>query len=264
MKSSKHRLKAAIMSLMRSVARFLLRSGVGYQEFALIAKKAFVDTAVEGYGVRGRPTNISRVALLTGLTRKEVRNMRDLVIDPAMEKSDSRSLPAEVLHLWYTSRAYLNEDGKPIDLPFSGPCPSFETLVRDCARDIPHGAVRAELRRINAVGEGSNGYLRVLKREAIPLEPDEKLIEGLETGLIPLARTLAHNVEEISASRFQRAVTVPFISAESFGPVEEQIEKKLVLMTEDLDNFLVRFEADEKEDGRLSGVGIGVYYYREE
>lgn len=264
MKSPRNSLQIATMSFMRSVARFLLRSGVDYQEFALIAKKAFVDTAIEDYGVRGRPTNISRVALLTGLTRKEVRSIRDWVTDSSIEKPDSRSLPAEVLHLWYTSPAYLDEAGDPIDLPFSGPCPSFETLVRDCARDIPHGAVRAELRRINAVDEIADGYLRVLKRDAIPVEPDEKLIVGLETGLIPLARTLAYNVSTVGRSRFQRAVAVPFLSAKAFDTAEEQIEKKLVLVTEDLDDFLVQYEVDENEEDRLAGVGIGVYYYREE
>ena len=66
----------AILLVLKPLARALLRAGVGYREFSEIAKTAFVETATVDYGLRGRPTNISRVAVMTGLTRKEVRRIR--------------------------------------------------------------------------------------------------------------------------------------------------------------------------------------------
>jgi len=66
----------ALLVALRPLARALLRAGIGYREFAEISKSAFVDIATKDYGLRGRPTNISRVAVMTGLTRKEVRISR--------------------------------------------------------------------------------------------------------------------------------------------------------------------------------------------
>ena len=72
----------AILLVLRPLAKALLRVGVGYREFSEIAKIAFVQTATEEYGLRGRPTNISRVAVMTGLTRKEVKRVRDKTANP--------------------------------------------------------------------------------------------------------------------------------------------------------------------------------------
>ena len=61
---------------LKPVARWLLRSGVTWKEFAELARSAFVDTAFEEFGIRGRPTNVSRVALLTGLSRRSAVALR--------------------------------------------------------------------------------------------------------------------------------------------------------------------------------------------
>ena len=53
----------AVLLVIRPIARALLRAGIGYREFAEICKTAFVDVAGKDYGLRGRPTNISRVAV---------------------------------------------------------------------------------------------------------------------------------------------------------------------------------------------------------
>src|SRR5579863_9686038 len=54
----------------------LLRSGVPWKEFAELAKSVYVDVATDRFGKRGRPTNVSRTAVLTGLTRRDVRKQR--------------------------------------------------------------------------------------------------------------------------------------------------------------------------------------------
>ncbi|MCZ6809330.1 MAG: DUF6502 family protein, partial [Proteobacteria bacterium] len=53
----------ALLVALRPLARALLRAGIGYREFAEISKTAFVGIATKDYGLRGRPTNISRVAV---------------------------------------------------------------------------------------------------------------------------------------------------------------------------------------------------------
>ena len=58
----------AFLLMLRPVVRILLRYGIGYREFAEVTKTAFVDVASADFGIRGRPTNISRVAVMTGLS----------------------------------------------------------------------------------------------------------------------------------------------------------------------------------------------------
>jgi hypothetical protein len=68
--NSKNIVLSALLKALRPLARILMQSGIGYREFSEISKSAFVDVATTDYGLRGRPTNISRVAVMTGLTSK--------------------------------------------------------------------------------------------------------------------------------------------------------------------------------------------------
>jgi hypothetical protein len=54
------------------VVRFLLKHGVIWDEFGEMPKAAYVTVARDDHGIQGRPTNNSRVAMLTGLSRREV------------------------------------------------------------------------------------------------------------------------------------------------------------------------------------------------
>ena len=64
---------------MRPIASLLMRCGMTWKEFAELCKTVFVEVASEEYGIRGRKTNVSRTAILTGMSRKEVKRLRDLL-----------------------------------------------------------------------------------------------------------------------------------------------------------------------------------------
>ena len=166
------RILRALLTALRPLARALLRAGIGYREFSEISKAAFVDIATADYGIRGRPTNISRVAVMTGLTRKEVRRLRNKS-EAGGETEILRPMPmAIILHRWYTESDFLDEMGKPLDLPFDGDANSFSELVRRYGGDIPPGAMRTELKRINAITETEDGLLRVICTPAAIICPE--------------------------------------------------------------------------------------------
>ena len=123
--SIQRQILGALLLVLRPLARALLKAGVGYREFAEISKTAFVEIATRDYGLRGRPTNISRVAVMTGLTRKEVRRLRDKT-ESGQETLVVRSTPMSIiLHRWYTDEEFLTSKGEPRQLPFEGQSSSF-------------------------------------------------------------------------------------------------------------------------------------------
>src|ERR1700743_2547853 len=67
---------AAARQWLRPAIYILLRCGVPWKEFAELAKSVYVEVATERFGKRGRPTNVSRLVVFTGLTRRDVRKMR--------------------------------------------------------------------------------------------------------------------------------------------------------------------------------------------
>ena len=258
------RLRAALLAAMRPVAAVLLRFGVGYRDFAEVLKAAFVDAATEEFGVRGRPTNISRVAAMTGLTRKEVRRIR--AASAAAMEAGPATLPADVLHRWFTDPRYAAPPGQPRDLQYEGDGATFTSLVRDCAGDIPPGAVRTELRRVGALVETPAGELRATRRHVVPVAGVETLLEGLTTGLRTVAMTVGWNATVGAAGlrRFQRAVSNRAVPAARRAEAEAVLRDRLTGWTEEVDDFLASIEVTETDAATpVTRLGVGMYYYEE-
>src|ERR1700743_1880301 len=68
---------AAARQWLRPAIHVLLRCGVTWREFAELAKSVYVEVATDRVGKKGRPTNVSRAAMLTGLPRRDVRKQRE-------------------------------------------------------------------------------------------------------------------------------------------------------------------------------------------
>jgi hypothetical protein len=259
----------ALLLVLRPIARALLRTGIGYREFAEISKTAFVDVAGKDYGLRGRPTNISRVAVMTGLTRKEVRRIRDKT-----EVGDVTGLAritpmGQVLHRWFTESDFLSKDGKPLVLSFDGEDVSFSALVKRFGGDIPPGAMRTELKRIQAIEELEDGRVRVIKRSVVGQEYHEKLISGLAHVLYPAALTMAHNTTARSEDETwtHLSASTQSVRKNDLGRIRRVSSDRASAFIESVDDFLAAYETlydFDSEDDTDTAVGIGVFYFEED
>jgi len=258
----------ALYAAMKPIARFLLRSGISYREFNDILKAAFVDVATQDYGIRGRPTNISRVAVMTGLTRKEVKRLREYGEHSARNRLSKRSPPAEVLHYWFTDPEYLDSNNLPKILPYDGSDISFTALTRKCAGDIPPGAMRTELKRVGAIVEKEGGSLEAVRREFVSIDADARVVAGLNLGLRPLATTIAHNTNpQVKGDvRFQRLIFSQRIPLARLENLQTAATRKLIKISEELDDDFAELEAKSPHSReKLAGnAGVGIFYFVEE
>jgi len=253
--------------VMRSICRLLLRHGIGFREFSEISKAAFVHVATEDYGIRGRPTNISRVAVMTGLTRKEVKRLRDLDTEYSATMISRRNPLAELLHYWNTDEAYTYKGGQPKEIPFDGGEVSFWSLVKRCAGDIPAGAIRTELKRTGAISETSSGLLKVNTREHLPKDADQRLLNGLRYGLQTLAATVDFNGDPSTRlPRPQKFIHSSEVALEKKHDLEIALRKKIEEFAIETDDFLstVELAPEENRETPSQTVGVGVYFYLED
>ena len=102
----------ACRALLRPIASLMLKCGLTWREFSELSRSVFVEVAGTEYGIRGRPTNLSRVAILTGLNRKEVRRQRDLLDQPAEPLPSKTSDATRVLSGWFQDPDFLAGGGE--------------------------------------------------------------------------------------------------------------------------------------------------------
>lgn len=259
----------ALLTALRPIAKMLLRNGIGFREFAEISKSAFVDVSTSEYGLRGRPTNISRVAVMTGLTRKEVRRIRDKITAGEEDLIVKSNPLSEVLHRWYSTSEFLDNDGRPRVLPFDGEEISFTGLVRRFGGDIPPGAMRTELKRINAIVERDDGSLEAIKRDVLPHESTDRLVTGLVHGLYPMASAIAHNTNPALDAEpwIQRTAATKHIRDEDVARIRRISRDRLVEFTDSVDDLFIAYETlhGESEEPQAKkadrAIGIGVFYF---
>jgi hypothetical protein len=260
------RLIRSVYACLRPLARLLLRSGVTYKAFGEIAKSAFVHEALIERDSRGRLTNISRVAVRTGLSRKEVRRIcegSDMSDDGQSGGTHHSGPPARVLDAWHCDDRFVSADGGPKDLPFEGDGPAFSDLVRAAGGDVPPGAVRAELLRASAVVELQNGYLRPTKRYFVPADFDEKAITILSGILFPMVAGVDHNSNPSRTSPgFIQRFAFTSLPLESRGPFRAWSREEATRFIEMMNDRLIHDKASgpSSEDEDVI-TGVGVFFY---
>jgi hypothetical protein len=256
-------LKALFVTL-KPLARLLLQAGIGYREFSEVAKGAFIFEATEGYGVRGRATNISRVSIMTGVARKEVKKIRENGLDAFLLSSINESPASVVLSRWHNDERFCDLEKGPKVLCFDHGENSFTDLVSSYAGDIPPGAMRTELKRIGAVSESEGKKLTVLKRYFVPPGVDDKLLVGLEDVVGSDLSTLAFNCspEMIDESRFHRVVSIDGLVEDALPVVQREAKKRLSELANEFDDFLVdQVSSGDSKELSTNQVGIGLFYY---
>lgn len=258
----------AFLLVMRPVVRILLRYGVGYREFLEVTKTAYVDIASSDFGIRGRPTNISRVAVMTGLTRKEVRRLRDKIAKGENEVSVKTTPLADVLHHWHAQIEFIDSTGDPRILPFSGESVSFASLVKQFGGDIPPGAMRTEMKRVGAVSEDSDGNLTITDRAILPSEDHEILVTQLVHAVYPLLSNIEHNTnpDEPEGSWASRVAYTQILRSREKGRLRRVTKDRIVEFAESIDDIFMAYESmqpAEYVNEEKEAIAVGVFYFEE-
>jgi hypothetical protein len=242
-------LLTTIHACLRPLARILLGCGIGYREFAELAKLAFVQEAMDRQKQNGGAVNVSRLAVTTGLSRKELSRMRrELVTQPNADRSDvSRttymSRSARVMQLWHSDRRFLDESGKPLELELDERGNSFTALVKLAGGDIPVGALKAELLASGAAEETLDGRLKARTRHYIPATSLDGIMLGLSRMVFPVLTGLARNSQVNGDERFlQRIAHTHRLTAENASSFRQFARSRSIDFLEVIDDWITAKE----------------------
>jgi hypothetical protein len=258
----------AFLLVMRPIVRILLRYGIGYREFLEVTKTAYVDVASSDFGLRGRPTNISRVAVMTGLTRKEVKRLRDKIASGDSRIKVKTTPLSDVLHHWHAESEFTDSSGVPLTLPFAGDESSFSGLVKKFGGDIPAGAMRTEMKRVGAVHEDDQGNLSVAKRVFTSASQHDRLLTLLVHGAYSMLSNIEHNTSgDVDGGPWaHRIAYTQSLAREDTGQLRRVARDRIAEFAESVDDIFIAYEALHKSESTAedtSTVAVGVFYFEE-
>lgn len=260
-------LTSSVLRILRALARVLLRHGLPFPTFIDLAKRAYVDVALNEFGIPGRKPTVSRASLLTGLTRKEVQRLVDappLFSDGETFAPHNRA--ARVVAGWVRDAAYHDPSGQPRALALDDGEASFAGLVRRYSGDVPPRAVLDELLRVGTVERDADGRIRLLSRVYIPRASDAGKLAILGTDVSYLIDTIDHNLQHADAPRFQRKVMYDNLPLEAIDEFRALAARQSQELIELLDAWLARHDRDANPAVRGTGrmrAGVGIFHFEE-
>ncbi len=203
------------LAIAEPLVLWMLRSGVGYAEFAQALKPVFLAQARLELARNGQRDSDSAISLLSGLHRKDVRAFRESAHQAmARVKEDGSSWGKPSAANQVVTR-WLSRDDWGDCIPFSGDAPSFEALARAVSKDFHPRAVLQEMQRLGVARE-VDGQVQLLREAFVP---DAKHKESRELLAGSVADHLAagvHNLSEASGPKFlEQSVFADGLSAES-------------------------------------------------
>lgn len=261
---------SAYRKIMGPLVRILLKNGVSYGEFAEVLKNVFVEVAERDLSMPGRRPSQARVAIITGLTRKEVAKQKATIERGDLAETSNLNRVTRVLEAWHTDPEFTGAYGLPIELNFDGPSgkPSFTSLVKKHSGDMAPRAMLDELLRISATEVLASGQIRVLMRAYIPqsLHPDalERLGSVVKNFVTTYEFNMEHNAE--GTARFERVVYADNgLSADLMAAFDKLIKVKGYQLLVELDNWLSAQEpTSENVPTERVNTGVGIYHFIEE
>ena len=260
-------LAQAVLRILHALARLLLRHGMPLRTFVELAKRAYVNLALREFAIPGRKPSISRAAILTGLTRKEVQRLAGAPEELAGESYAAHSRAARIVAGWVRDADFQASGGEPRELEMDEGAASFAALVRRYGGDVPPRAVLDELMRVGAVVRTTENRVRLNARVYIPRASEVSKLMILGADVSYLINTIDHNLQDSGRTpRFQRKVmydNVPIEAMEEFRKLTERHAQELIEL---LDAWLARHDRDVNPAVRGSGrvrAGVGIFAFEE-
>ena len=259
----KHNLLEAVRFMMKPLVRLLVNQGVTHAELSETLKDVYVETAIRHFADDNR-VNKSRIAILTGMTRKEVKN----VIDRALAQEQgrkSKSRPERVLTGWHHDPEYQGPYGLPLEVPYEAEegVPSFVALVRRYSGDMSPRAMLDELLRGGSVIE-LDRKLKVVRRDFEPTALSSKLISRLgEVGHYVFG-TAAANIEkkEQGSGHFDRFVFADDGCTEAvIESLDQYTKERGQVFLEDIDRWFATNEDNNRSGDQRLDTGVYVCHY---
>ena len=209
----------AIGGLLRPFVRILIARGITLPALVRMLKAAYVESARRDFRIEGREPTDSRVSLLTGVHRRDVRAIRG---GRAPGPAGPTTLLATVVGRWLAGPETTDAMGRPLPLPRTArEGPSFEALVASVNTDMRARTVLDELLRQGLVAE--EGGDLVLAGDAV-LGPDD-----LDQQVLFFARNLgdhlaaaAENLLGEEPAHPERAVFYNRLTAEDVAALVER------------------------------------------
>lgn len=258
---------SALRRVMRPLVRLMLRKGVTYTMFTDLLKEVFVDVAHREFRLDDTPPTDSRISLLTGVHRKDVRRLRSEGDTVFAALPENITLGAQLVNVWTTSPSFCSAPGQALALPrlasVGGDC-SFDALVAKVSTDIRGRVVLDEWLRLGIVRLDEQDYVHLEAQAFVPQKGFDEKAAYFGHNLHDHACAAVHNLSGQGLPFFERSVHYDALSSVSVEQLRDVVARDGMQTLLALSRLAAELEGvDEPSIEQRQRVTVGLYFYTE-
>lgn len=255
----------ALRHVLLALVRLLMRFRVVYPQLTEMLKSAYVDIAEKEFRLGDKPQTDTRINLLTGIHRKDIKRLRSQ-LSSGIEEPLGVSQSVRIVSRWLSEPTYTDNKGKPLPLPLkSADGPAFESLVQEvCRQDLRPRVILDEWLRLGILSKDTEQNL-VLNADAfVPSQGSDEKAFFLGMNISDHLNAASKNLFETPSPFFERCVYYDELSDDSIEELNELAHKlSMETLTRINDRAAKLKQRDRDSGGGNKRINVGLYVYHE-
>jgi len=258
-------LTSAVRWLLRPVVHILIEKGIGYPQLRELLKKLYVEVAEGTFGLDDKPSTDSRIHILTGIHRKDIRRLRT----PEQEKDDTAAhtstLSAAIVSRWVDLPEYQDKNGQPRCLPRTAAddTPSFEALVTAVSKDVRPRAILDELQRQGVVSLNDAANICLQKSAFVPRANFDEQAFFMGRNVHDHLAACTHNLLSDDKPMLERSVYFSHLSKDSVQQLRTLAENHAGKLLQTInEQALTLQKSDEGKADAIHRIRFGCYWFQ--
>ena len=265
-KDSQHAaLATALRALLRPLVRLLVRQGFLFPAFSELVKSLYVDVAQADFRLQGREPSQSRINLLTGVHRKDVKRLRETPPDTQTQQTRHVSLGALLVARWTSLPEFLDKQGQPIALSRqagNAAGPNFCQLVESVSKDIRPRVILDEWLHLGIVHIDEHNRVVLNQAAFVPHEGLQEKLFFFGRNVRDHLEACEHNLQESLEPMLERSVYYDQLSPESVQQLRDLAKQEGMDLLQRLNKTAARLQReDNSKDDAKNYFNFGIYWF---
>jgi hypothetical protein len=257
----------ALKHVFRPFVKLMLANNLSYTFAIDLLKTLFVEVADQDFTIDDKRQTDSRISLMSGVHRKDVRRLRELQPNAEDVMPGNVSLGSQLIALWNANPAYTDNEGIPKPLPrfaSDNADASFESMVRSLSTDIHPRAVLDEWLRLGVAKLDEDNFVHLTTDMFIAQEGFDEKVFYFGHNLHDHAAAAVSNVIGQRPGFFERCVHYDELSQQSVMAIADLAQKQGMKALRGVNAVADEAAAGDKSAKKANmRMTYGVYFYAE-
>jgi hypothetical protein len=260
-------LVSAVRHILRPLVKLLLTHSITFPFLSDLLKAIYVEVATEEFRLQGKPQTDSRISLLSGVHRKDVKHLRpERILEQTIPPSVS--LSTKLVRLWTSDPQRLDETGRHRPLPMmmsEGGGTSFEALVSSVSKDIRSRVILDEWLRTGIAKIDAEGRVCLNTKPLSPKSDFDEKAYYVGQNLHDHLSAAAHNLDGQQPPLLESSIHCNKLTPESIAELDALAKRLGMQVLDAVHKRASELEArDANSPEARQRMNFGIYFFNAE